>query len=80
MLARPDAIDELLSVAERRSFSTGSMLTVALYGKHGLLDKRPADDDTDAVRVLVEIVRERGKLKAGERFEIQPFRYAVAAS
>lgn len=59
------------------TFSIGSMLTVALYGQHGLLDKRKADDDTDAVRVMVEIVRERGKLRVGERFEIEPFRFVM---
>lgn len=62
------------------SHSTGTMLTVALYGPHGLLDKRPADDDQDAVRVIVEIVRDRGVLRAGERFEIEPFRFVMAGA
>jgi len=60
------------------TFSVGSMLTVALYGQRGLLDKRQADDDADAVRVLVEMARERNGLKAGQRFEIEPFKYTVA--
>ena len=49
------------------------MLAVALYGPHGLLDRRTADSDADAIRVLVEIARERGVLRVGERFEIEAF-------
>lgn len=49
-------------------------VTVALYGPSGLLDKRTADDETDAVRVIVDIVRERGIVHVGERFEIERFK------
>ena len=55
------------------------MIAVAIYGQHGLLDRRPADDEADAIRVTVQMIRERSGLRAGERIEIQPFhpvRYA----
>lgn len=50
-----------------------SMLAVAIYGEHGLLDRRPADDEADAIRVTVEMIRERSGLHPGQRIEIQPF-------
>ena len=50
---------------------------VSLYGPLGLLDRRTADDEADAVRVMVEIVRERGEFSVGERFECEPFRTMV---
>lgn len=48
---------------------------VALYGPDGLLDRRTADNETDAVRIVVEIARERGLMRVGEHFEIEPFAY-----
>lgn len=56
------------------------MLAVAIYSPLGLMDRRPADDEADAIRVTVEMVRERSGLRAGERIEIQrfsPVRYAM---
>ena len=49
-----------------------AMLAVALYGPHGLLDRRPADDEADAIRITVEMIRERSGLRAGQRIEIEP--------
>jgi hypothetical protein len=63
------------------SFPAG--LAVALYNEIGLLDRRPADDEADAIRVTVEIIRERSGLRVGERIEIQPLntvRYAPLGS
>lgn len=49
------------------------MVAVALHGPDGLLDRRVADNEADAVRIMVEIARERGVMRVGERFEIERF-------
>jgi hypothetical protein len=56
-------------------------IAVALYGPDGLLDRRPADDEADAIRVLGEIAHERSILRAGYRIEIEdlsPIRTAIS--
>lgn len=49
------------------------MIAVAIYGAHGLLDRRPADDEADAIRVSVQMIRERSGMRVGERIEFEPF-------
>jgi hypothetical protein len=42
-----------------------------MFNSGGILDTRTADNEPDAARVLVEMVKDAGELHDGDRFEVQ---------